>query len=212
MLERFTAHGASCCAAPLCLNRQGPAQLTRRDGCDSSFDNRNGAMCSGPRVCGWTGCLPSGARANLPTVLSGFWGFSTYQLFPFSGRSPWITSPPTAPAAYSNNHCTREAAPPHRNGALSTALRLLPTSNAPRDWRRAPTAGSACCRANPRDESPGPPCCPFVQIRLALRFRYGESGIRLSRDGCTATALGAGRTATVHHLGADDLVSRFPVI
>ena len=182
MLERFTAHGASCCAAPLCLNRQGPAQLTRRDGCDSSFDNRNGAMCSGPRVCGWTGCLPSGARANLPTVLSGFWGFSTYQLFPFSGRSPWITSPPhstcclqqqslhTRGRATAPQRCTQHRATPATN--LQRATGLAPSTN--RRQRMLP--------CNPRDGSPGPQYCPFVQIRLALRFRYCEPGLRLSRE------------------------------
>ena len=183
MLERFTAHGASCCAAPLCLNRQGPAQLTRRDGCDSSFDNRNGAMCSGPRVCGWTGCLPSGARANLPTVFSGFsfghrdsvtqWTCDTLRPFwPSSPTQCWyeVVQLPAQPSLHTRDRavapqrCTQHRATPATN--LQRATGLAPSTN--RRQRMLP--------CNPRDGSPGPQYCPFVQIRLALRFRYCDPG------------------------------------
>ena len=195
------------------MNRQGPAQLTRRDGCDSSFDNRNGAMCSGPRVGGWTGCLPSGARANLPTVLSGFWGFSTYQLFPFSGRSPWITSPPhstcclqqqslhTRGRATAPQRCTQHRATPATNQQRATGL--APSTN--RRQRMLP------CKPTRRESRAAVlSICPNTASTSVQILRARVTA--LPRVGCTATALGAGRTATVHHLGADDLVSRFPVI
>ena len=182
--------------------QQGPAQLTRRDGCDSSFDNRNGAMCSGPRVCGWTGCLPSGARANLPTVLSGFWGFSTYRLFPFSGRSPWITSPPPQhllPTATITAH----ARPRHRTATVHSAPRYACYQPATRHGTGAehqpPAAHVAVQPTRWESRAAVLSICPNTASTSVQILRARVTA--LPRVGCTATALGAGRTATVHHLG-----------
>ena len=191
--------------------QQGPAQLTRR-----CFVTRvlTTAMAQGAvgRVTLWMrqGCLSSGARANLPTVLSEFWGFPTVRSVFGVLALDNIPLHSTCRLQQLTLHTRGRAAAPQR----CNQHRATPATNQQRATGLAPSTSRRQrmlpCKPTRRESRAAvPSICSFMagtsvqilQVRDPALPRWLHCDCawrRPHRNGA--------------HLGADDLVSRFPVI
>jgi hypothetical protein len=154
-------HDACCSLAPSCVTNRGCAAGTcsadEKSVCDSSFDNRNGAMCSGPRVSveGRGVFLPGrgliflpcfrGSGVFQPAALSVFGALALDNIPPHSTCRLQQPSLHTRGRASAPQRCTQHRATPATNQQRATGLapstnrrqRMLPCKPTRRESRAA---------------------------------------------------------------------------